>query len=62
MKVANEYDIRQEVFLISDSEQLVRQVVYIVILDGGLIQYGLSCNGGVTDHYQFEITDSKNVV
>jgi hypothetical protein len=61
-KINNQFDIRQEVYLISDFDQFSRMVVYFTVYDKGDLMYGLSCNGEVTEHYEFEITDSKRVI
>lgn len=62
MKIQNEYTHFQEVYLINDTDQLMRQVVQINILPGGLLIYVLSCAGECTEHYAEEISATKNVI
>lgn len=62
LKVNNQFKHRQLVYLIADSEQIQRMVIYIVLYDEGLIGYGLSANGDVSDHYEFEISAERQII
>lgn len=62
MKITNEYNHFDEVYLISDSEQNKRVVVQINILPKNLIVYVLSCNGDFSEHYEEEMTKEKCVI
>ena len=62
MKITNEYNHFDEVYLISDAEQNKRVVVQINILPKDLIVYVLSCNGEITEHYEEEITRQRCVI
>ena len=62
LKINNLFKHRQIVYLIADSEQIKRMVVYICLYDEGLIAYGLSAQGELSEHYEFEITADKQVI
>lgn len=61
MVIDNEFNLKDIVYLITDSEQLPRFVCEIQIYDGG-IMYRL-CNGAQTSsHYTYEISKEKNII
>ena len=59
MNINNKFKLQQCVFLITDTEQLIRIVTGIQISNNGLL-YRLAC--GVTDswHFEYEIAEQKN--
>lgn len=60
IKVQNKYSIGQMVYLVSDPDQLERQVIYIVVSSAGLM-YGVRV--GVEDPlecYDIELSETKN--
>jgi len=59
MKIENEFDLEQSVFLITDTDQLLRIVTGIKIYKNGLL-YALSCGISESWHYGFEIATTKN--
>jgi hypothetical protein len=61
ISIKNKFSLGQMVFLVSDTEQCERQVVYIVVYPTGLV-YGLGCNGENTEHYDIEISEDKRVI
>lgn len=62
LKIDNKFKVGQLVFLIADNDQLERQVIGIVVTPLGLM-YVLTCNGeGTTEHYEIEISETKNVI
>lgn len=61
MDISTKYDITQEVFLKTDSEQLPRIITEITVKPIGHM-YQLS-NGTIFSwHYEFEISEEKNVL
>tara|TARA_R110000744_G_scaffold124042_3_gene229478 strand:+ start:2437 stop:2622 length:186 start_codon:yes stop_codon:yes gene_type:complete len=58
MKIDNEYDIKQKVYLITDVEQLERIVTGINIRETSMT-YELSCGTQTTFHIGFEISEQK---
>ena len=62
MKIANEFNHFDEVYLISDAEQNKRVVVQINVLPNNLIVYVLSCNGDFSEHYEEEMMKDKQVI
>lgn len=61
MKIENKFNIEQKVYLITDPDQLVRIVTALKILPRGVV-YELSCGSTSSEHYDFEITEEKNVM
>lgn len=62
MKINNEYNHFDEVYLISDNDQYKRIVIEIKILPNNLLVYILSCNGEFSEHYENELTKEKGVI
>lgn len=60
MVINNKFEIRQSVFLVTDLEQVKRLVTSIIITNNG-IMYQLSCGDMYSSHYDFEISESKDV-
>lgn len=52
--------MEQEVYLITDADQLKRFVTGIVVRPGNGLKYLLSCGDCESEHYDFEITEDKN--
>lgn len=59
MTVKNKYHLRQQVFLITDPDQLPRFVTGIMIRDEHLLYY-LTSGIEETPHFDFEISNTKN--
>lgn len=55
MVLDNKYELRQEVYLRTDMDQLKRIVTAITIRHTGLL-YELSCGERNSSHYEFEIS------
>lgn len=60
MKIENNFEIRQIVYLKHDIEQLPRMITAIKINPYD-ITYELACGTDVTSHYDFEIYKEKTV-
>jgi hypothetical protein len=60
MIVDNKYNFGDEVYLKTDSEQLVRMVTSIHCHPNGQIVYQLTQGTVVSDHYDFEISSEVN--
>jgi hypothetical protein len=60
MVIDNKYNFGDEVYLKTDSEQLLRIVTAINCHPNGQIIYVLSCGSQVSDHYDFEISTEIN--
>lgn len=61
MIIDNKFNIRQRVFLVTDPEQQERIVVSFIVKDCG-ISYNLCCGSQDSWHYDFEISEEKNVL
>lgn len=61
MVIDNKFDIKQIVYLTTDTEQRARIVTGFSISDTG-IGYELSCGSNVSTHYDYEISEEKNIL
>jgi hypothetical protein len=61
LKIQNEFELEQEVFLVTDPDQNRHLITAIVVLPGA-VMYRLSCNGEEAEFYAFEISRAKNVI
>lgn len=61
MLIDNKYNIKDEVYLKTDSDQRKRIVTSIIIKSDG-IMYELVCGENSGWHYDFEITMEKDVI
>lgn len=61
MVIDNKYDIADIVYLLTDEEQKKRVVTKISILPEDRLLYELSCGSNASEHYEFEITEEKNI-
>jgi hypothetical protein len=61
MIIDNKFNIGEEVYLKTDSEQLPRLVTGFVVRQNS-ISYNLSCGSIETWNYDFEITVEKDVL
>ena len=61
MKINNKFELRQVVYLKTDVDQSPRLVTSIRIDSTGLI-YQISCGTQTSDHFDFEISEIKNIV
>lgn len=61
MLIDLDFNIAQEVYLKTDSDQKKRLVIGIVIRDRS-IMYDLACGDRSSWHYDFEITSDKDVL
>jgi hypothetical protein len=60
--IDNKFDFRQHVFLKTDPDQLPRIVVSMQVCPNGDILYRLCCGPAESWHYEFEISDGKDVL
>ena len=61
MKINTRYDIGDIVYLKTDINQKERMVTAITITIGSHV-YSLSCGVDSSEHYEIEITDTKDVM
>ena len=61
MLIDNKYEIKQEVYLKTDSDQHLRIITSINIRQGR-ISYELSCGQNTSWHDDFEITKERDLV
>ena len=61
MVIENKFEIGQTVYIITDDEQKARLVSGIRVCPGCLIYY-LSYSANVSEHYEFEISETVNEV
>lgn len=63
MKISIEvvFSVRQEVFLKTDPDQLMRLVHAFQITESGSVLYGLVQEKNTSWHYGWEISDSKTI-
>lgn len=60
--INNKFNFGQTVYLITDKDQLPRMVVSISIRPGEIIWYGL-CHGTLySEHYEMEVSETKDVL
>lgn len=59
MRIENEYNIEDVVFLKTDPDQLERIVTGITVRPGNTILYEVACETEETSHYGFEISRQK---
>lgn len=62
MKIITKYDIQDVVYLVTDMEQTERIIISISILPNNLIIYSLMCGTESSDHYEFELSESQDVI
>lgn len=62
MVIDNRYEIGQTVYLKTDSEQLQRIVYGIQLFRGGELLYMLASGTITSNHYEFEIIETEDVV
>ena len=61
MKINTRYDIGDIVYLKTDTNQKERMVTAIIITVGSHA-YSLSCGDDSSEHYDIEISDTKDVM
>ena len=61
MIIDNKYNLKQVVYLKTDTEQLPRIVTSIQVNSYDLL-YRVACGTEETYHYDFEITDERNEI
>lgn len=61
MTIKNKFDIGQEVYVITDREQSKGFVTSIIVRPNNLLLYQVSSGKEDSDHYDFELTDSKEI-
>lgn len=59
MNIDNRFELEQSVFLITDTDQLLRIVTAIQVSKNSLI-YRLACGTNESWHYDYEIATTKN--
>jgi hypothetical protein len=62
IKIELDFDHGQKVYLVTDPEQLERVVGDIRLVPGGVAIYYLKCGTEESEHYEFEISDTKKVI
>lgn len=62
MIIENKFDIGQEVYLVTDENQNKKLVTGLRVCPKGAIIYYLSQNAVISEHYDFEISNEKNIV
>ena len=50
------------VYIITDPDQLKRQITNVSISGTGSVMYTVCCEAQTTQHYDFELSDTKDVV
>lgn len=61
IKVQNEFDVKQRVYLVTDPDQNVCIVTAIIVLDKE-VMYRVTSFEGEDDYYAFEISADKSVI
>lgn len=62
VKVELDYDIGDKVYIVTDPQQLARQVVYIIMYKQSAI-YGVRCSEfEASEHQAFELSDSPDLM
>lgn len=61
MNIKNKFEIGQEVYIITDREQNKGFVTSIIVRPNNLLVYQVSSSIDISEHYDFEITDSKEI-
>lgn len=61
MQIKSQFDIGELVYIVTDVEQLKRQIVSFEVQWGGSILYILQCGERFTKHYAIELSRSKIV-
>lgn len=61
MIIKTKYDIGDIVYLKTDISQKERMITMVGITPGSHV-YTLSCGDDSSDHYEIEITDTKDVI
>ena len=59
--VDNKFEISQVVYLKTDNDQLPR-IVFAFIVDCSGCIYKLCCGTNTSEHYDFEISETENVL
>lgn len=62
MKITTKYDIQDDVYLVTDNEQLQRIITAITIQPNNLIIYSLVCGTETSEHYEFEISEKPDII
>jgi hypothetical protein len=62
MVIDNKFNIGQEVYLKTDTDQRLRIVTAIIVRPDSCYSYELTCGTDSRWHYDFEITAEKNVL
>lgn len=57
-----EFNIGEIVYLVTDPEQEKRLVTGILLKPGKLVMYELACCEEISYHYNFEMTNDKNIL
>jgi hypothetical protein len=59
IKINNKFAIGDAIYIISDPDQVERQVLYLTIHPGNIVQYGLRVDGELVDFYEMELSQEK---
>ncbi len=57
--IDNKYEIGEEIYLKTDDEQL-RRIVFAFVVTKDSVLYRCCCGVQVSDHYDFELSKTKN--
>jgi hypothetical protein len=62
MKINTKYNIEDSVYLVTDAEQSERIIISITILPNSLIVYSVMCGTESSEHYEFELCETVDVI
>lgn len=62
MVIENKHEIGDVVYLVTDEDQKARIVCAIEVFKSGELLYRLACGTITASHYDFEISNEKDVV
>lgn len=61
MRIENNFQIKQTVYLKTDADQLPRIITGIIVRPNDLV-YELTCGTVVSNHFDFEITTEQDIL
>lgn len=62
MKINNEFELKERVYLITDTDQLPRLIMALEVYPAGEILYKLCQKTTVSYHYGYELSRDKDVL
>lgn len=60
IKIPNEFDLKQQVYVITDPDQNIHIITAIIVLPGS-VMYRAACGGEDADYYDFELSLTPRV-